>query len=128
MCRPTGDCSKPSSCGSTSRPSPEKASPCGRAVAALVVVVAALQLLTGGLSVLDTFLTAVALAAAAGFTHKREHAVAFNSMLRRRGIRVTSITEHADFDSDRWVEVDAASRRGLHGWADSELSLRCSAS
>ena len=30
------------------------------------------------------------------FTRKREHAVAFKSMLRRRGIRVTSITEHAD--------------------------------
>ena len=30
------------------------------------------------------------------FMRKREHAVAFKSMLRRRGIRVTSITEHAD--------------------------------
>ena len=30
------------------------------------------------------------------FTRKREHAVAFKSMLRRRSIRVTSITEHAD--------------------------------
>ncbi len=30
------------------------------------------------------------------FTRKREHTVAFKSMLRRRGIRVTSITEHAD--------------------------------
>ena len=30
------------------------------------------------------------------FTRKREHAVAFKSMLRRRGIRGTSITEHAD--------------------------------
>ena len=30
------------------------------------------------------------------FTRKREHAVAFKSMLRRRGTRVTSITEHAD--------------------------------
>ena len=30
------------------------------------------------------------------FTRKREHAVAFKAMLRRRGIRVTSITEHAD--------------------------------
>ena len=30
------------------------------------------------------------------FTRKREHAVAFKSMLRRKGIRVTSITEHAD--------------------------------
>ena len=30
------------------------------------------------------------------FTRKREHAVAFKSMLRRRRIRVTSITEHAD--------------------------------
>ena len=30
------------------------------------------------------------------FTRKREHAVAFKSMLRRRGIRVVSTTEHAD--------------------------------
>ena len=30
------------------------------------------------------------------FTRKREHAVAFKSMLRRHGIRVVSITEHAD--------------------------------
>ena len=30
------------------------------------------------------------------FTRKREHAVAFESMLRRRGVRVVSITEHAD--------------------------------
>ena len=30
------------------------------------------------------------------FTRKREHAVAFKSMLRRRGVRVTSITEHSD--------------------------------
>ncbi len=30
------------------------------------------------------------------FTRKREHAVAFKSMLRRRGIRVVSITEYAD--------------------------------
>ena len=30
------------------------------------------------------------------FTRKREHAVAFKSMLRRKGIRVISITEHAD--------------------------------
>ena len=30
------------------------------------------------------------------FTRKREHAVAFKSMLRKRGIRVISITEHAD--------------------------------
>ena len=30
------------------------------------------------------------------FTRKREHAVAFKSMLRKRGIKVTSITEHAD--------------------------------
>ena len=32
----------------------------------------------------------------ARFTRKREHAVAFKSMLRRKGIRVVSITEHAD--------------------------------
>ena len=30
------------------------------------------------------------------FTRKREHAVAFKSMLRRKGVRVASITEHAD--------------------------------
>ena len=30
------------------------------------------------------------------FTRKREHAVAFKSMLRKKGVRVTSITEHAD--------------------------------
>jgi len=30
------------------------------------------------------------------FTRKRERAVAFKSMLRRRGVRVTSITDHAD--------------------------------
>ena len=30
------------------------------------------------------------------FTRKREHAVAFKAMLRRRGVRVVSITEQAD--------------------------------
>ena len=30
------------------------------------------------------------------FTRKREHAVAFKSLLRRRGVRVISITEQAD--------------------------------
>ena len=30
------------------------------------------------------------------FTRKREHAIAFKSMLRRKGVRVVSITEHAD--------------------------------
>ena len=30
------------------------------------------------------------------FTHKREHAVGFKSILRCKGIRVVSITEHAD--------------------------------
>ena len=30
------------------------------------------------------------------FTRKREHAVAFKAMLRRKGIKVVSITEHAD--------------------------------
>ena len=29
------------------------------------------------------------------FTRKREHAVAFKSMLRRKGVRVVSITEHS---------------------------------
>ena len=30
------------------------------------------------------------------FTRKREHAVVFKSMLRKKGVRVVSITEHAD--------------------------------
>ena len=30
------------------------------------------------------------------FTRKREHAIAFKSMLRKKGIKVVSITEHAD--------------------------------
>ncbi len=30
------------------------------------------------------------------FTRRREHAVAFKSMLRRKGVKVVSITEHAD--------------------------------
>ena len=30
------------------------------------------------------------------FTRKREHAVAYKSMLKRRGVRVVSITEHTD--------------------------------
>ena len=30
------------------------------------------------------------------FTRKREHAVAFKSLLRRKGVRVVSITEQAD--------------------------------
>ena len=30
------------------------------------------------------------------FTRKREHAVAFKSLLKRKGVRVVSITEHAD--------------------------------
>ena len=30
------------------------------------------------------------------FTRKREHAVAFKAMLRRRGVKVVSITEHSD--------------------------------
>ena len=30
------------------------------------------------------------------FTRKREHAVAFKAMLRRKGVRVVSITEHAE--------------------------------
>ena len=30
------------------------------------------------------------------FTRKREHAVAFKSLLRRKGVKVVSITEHAD--------------------------------
>ena len=40
------------------------------------------------------------------FTRKREHAVAFKSMLRRRGIRVVSITEQAeDTASGRLLEA-----------------------
>ena len=34
------------------------------------------------------------------FTRNREHAVAFKSMLRRKGVRVVSITEHADDSPD----------------------------
>ena len=30
------------------------------------------------------------------FTRKREHAVAFKPMLRKKGVKVVSITEHAD--------------------------------
>ncbi len=40
------------------------------------------------------------------FTRKREHAVAFKSMLRRKGVRVVSITEHAD-DSPTGKLMDA---------------------
>ena len=40
------------------------------------------------------------------FTRKREHAVAFRSTLRRRGIRVVSITEHAaDTPSGKLMEA-----------------------
>ena len=44
------------------------------------------------------------------FTRKREHAVAFKSMLRRKGIRVVSITEHPD---------DTATGRLLEGIIES---------
>ncbi len=44
------------------------------------------------------------------FTRKREHAVAFKSMLRRKGIRVVSITENAD---------DSATGRLLEGIIES---------
>ena len=44
------------------------------------------------------------------FTRKREHAVAFKSMLRRKGVRVVSITEHAD---------DSATGRLLEGIIES---------
>ena len=44
------------------------------------------------------------------FTRKREHAVAFKSMLRRKGIRVVSITEQAD---------DSATGRLLEGIIES---------
>ena len=40
------------------------------------------------------------------FTRKREHAVAFKAMLRRRGVRVVSITEHADdFPTGKLMEA-----------------------
>ena len=44
------------------------------------------------------------------FTRKREHAVAFKSMLRRKGVRVVSITEQAD---------DTATGRLLEGIIES---------
>ena len=44
------------------------------------------------------------------FTRKREHAVAFKSMLRRKGVRVGSITEQAD---------DSATGRLLEGIIES---------
>ena len=44
------------------------------------------------------------------FTRKREHAVAFKSMLRRKGIRVVSITEQAE---------DTATGRLLEGIIES---------
>ncbi len=40
------------------------------------------------------------------FTRKREHAYAFKSMLRRKGVRVVSITEHAD-DSPTGMLMEA---------------------
>ena len=59
------------------------------------------------------------------FTRKREHAVAFKSMLRRKGVRVVSITEHADDSptgkswrpsSSRWTNSTAKIlRRKLSG-------------
>ena len=38
------------------------------------------------------------------FTRKREHAVAFKSMLRRKGVRVVSITEHRRRHSHRQAD------------------------
>ena len=38
----------------------------------------------------------MALVECVGKVFEREHAVAFKSMLRRKGVRVVSITEHAD--------------------------------
>ena len=52
------------------------------------------------------------------FTRKREHAVAFKSMLRKRGIRVTSITEHAD-DSPTGKLMEASSRAWTNSIAKS---------
>ena len=46
------------------------------------------------------------------FTRKREHAVAFKSMLRRRGIRVVSITEHADDSPHRQADGGHHRERG----------------
>ena len=43
------------------------------------------------------------------FTRKREHSVAFKSMLRRRGVRVVSITEQAD-DTPTGKLLEAISR------------------
>ena len=48
------------------------------------------------------------------FTRKREHAVAFKSMLRRKGGRVVSITEHAD-DSPTGKLMEAIIESSLRG-------------
>ena len=48
------------------------------------------------------------------FTRKREHAVAFKSMLRRKGVRVVSITEHAD-DSPTGKLMEAIIESSLRG-------------
>ena len=46
------------------------------------------------------------------FTRKREHAVAFKSMLRRKGVRVVSITEHADDTPHRQADGGHHRERG----------------
>ncbi len=60
------------------------------------------------------------------FTRKREHAVAFKSMLRRRGVRVVSITSHTDEDgldnaafSYQWLAADAH----IQGSTDTSYTL-----
>ena len=54
------------------------------------------------------------------FTRKREHAVAFKSMLRRKGVRVVSITEHAD-DSPPASSWRPSSR----AWTSSTAKISC---
>ena len=46
------------------------------------------------------------------FTRKREHAVAFKSMLRRKGVRVVSITEHAGRHPHRQADGGHHRERG----------------
>ena len=46
------------------------------------------------------------------FTRKREHAVAFKSLLRRKGCRVVSITEHAGDSAHRQADGGHHRERG----------------
>ena len=52
------------------------------------------------------------------FTRKREHAVAFKSMLRRRGVRVVSITEQADD-----TPPASSSRPSSRAWTSSTAKI-----